>query len=457
MRTVIVGGGVVGSSLAEHLLKDKHQLSLVEQDPALCLEIGEKLDLQIVTGSGSSPKALEAAGLADADMVLAVTPSNEVNLIACAIAAQLGVRRRIARLRGREFGETGGLVDLEALGVTRVIRPEQVLVDQIMQFIETPHAVEAANFEDGKILLRGYRVTEDMELANKTPREIRQLMAPDLVLFAAVVRDHVGMIPDGDMRIIPGDIVYSLFPHNSLERFLKLVNIEKKNSRKIIITGDSYVSFELAEALEQTHHHVTFVDPNLEHANEMAAQFNNIEVLHGDCTQVDLLREIRVDAASFFIALSDGADYNMLSTLLARSEGAHEVIATTPEPRHDKLFQSIGIDHVINPRVVLANEILEIIARGRIGAVFKLSDVDIEAVRLTVEPESFVAGKKIIDIARKFKMGSIVGVIVRDNRMILPEAETVVEANDNVIVITHQGNQAAITKLFRPSGFFSKG
>ena len=161
---------------------------------------------------GASPLALKQAGVEGADMMLAVTPNNEVNIVACSIAALYDVPSRIARLRGQEYAAEGGLVDLTRLGITALIQPEQALVDNIMQFLETPHAVESANFENGRILMRGYRVRDNMPLANKTPREIREEIAPDQLLFAAIVRDGVGMIPDGEMRIETGDILYTLFP-----------------------------------------------------------------------------------------------------------------------------------------------------------------------------------------------------------------------------------------------------
>ncbi|MFQ5454550.1 MAG: Trk system potassium transporter TrkA, partial [Candidatus Zixiibacteriota bacterium] len=436
-----------------YLLKDKHKLSLIEVDANLCQSISEKLDLQVMPGSGSSPAVLKEAGIAEADMVIAVTPNNEVNMVACAIAAQYNVKRRIARLRGKEFAKDSKLIDLNNIGITSVIHPEKVLVDQIFQFVETPHSVESANFEAGRILLRGYKVTDKMPLANKTPKEIREAVAPDIILFSTIVRNRIGMIPDGSMVIEPGDLVYSLFPKESLERFLHLIGHEKKN-RKIIITGDSYSTLELANVFDKSDfYHVTLVDPDREHAQQAAAMFNNIEVLQGDCTQNDLLKELNIDKASFFIAVSDSPDYNMLSCLLAKAEGAHEVIATTTDMSHNKLYNSIGIDHIINPRLTTARGILEIISHGHIGAVVKLSDIDIEAVRFNVEPDSDIAGSKVRKIATKLKKGSIIGIIVRENRMILPEGETVIEANDHVIVITSHRNLSTLSKLFKPRRF----
>jgi trk system potassium uptake protein TrkA len=455
MRIVIVGGGVVGASLAEHLLKDGHDLSLIELDENLSQSVAARLDLQVITGSGSSPSILRTAGIENAELLLAVTPNNEVNLVACSIAAQYNVATRIARLRGGEFSElsqNGGL-DLQRLGVTSVIHPEKVLVDQIMQYVETPHAVESANFEDGAILLKGFRITDNMPIAHKSTKQIRKDTGAQ-ALFAAIVRFGQGVIPDGETVIKPGDILYTLFPRSGSEKFLELVNIEKQQDKKIIITGDSYSTVELGLALDNSENNITLVDPNLKHAREIAGLFKNIETLHGDATKDTLLREINVDKASFFIAVSDEADYNMLSALLAKSIGAEEVIAMSSEWQHDALFRSIGIDHVVNPRLTTARVILEIISRGQIGAVVKLSDVDIEAARFTVDPASKVAGKKVRDVGLKMSKGAIIGVIVRDGRMILPDGDSTILANDHIIIISHHENLDAARKLFTSGGLF---
>lgn len=457
MRIIIVGGGIVGNSLAEYLLKEKHQLSMVEYDSNLCAAIGDKFDMLVVHGSGSSPEILMQAGIDGADMVLAVTPNNEVNMIVCAIASQYGVPRRIARLRGQEFSKASAMIDLAKLGITSVIHPEQVLVDQIMQYVGTPHSLQAANFEEGQILMRSYRVREDTPVVNRTPRDIREEISPDIILFAAIERNREGMIPDGETVIMPGDILYSLFPLKSLERYLNLIGVERK-SRKIIITGSSYATLELAEAFDrQEFYNVTYVNPDLEHAHAAAARFDNIEVLHGDCTDDELLKELNVNKASFFIAVSDTADYNMLSALLAKAEGAHEVIATTTDMGHNKLYKSIGIDHVINPRLTTAREILEIISRGYLNAVVKFSNIDIEAVRFTVEPDSEIADMKVKDIGAKMKRGTMLGVIIREDKMILPDGETVLKTGDHVIVITHHKTLQTIEKLFKPRRFFKRG
>jgi len=456
MRIVIIGGGVVGSSLAEHLLHDGHSLAMIETDPRLCEQLSGKHDLQIINGSGSSPRLLREAGIEDSDLVVAVTPNDELNMVVCSIAAQYGVPQRIARLRDREFRKDNPSFDIQKIGITDVIHPEKVMVDHVLQFVATPHAVESADFENGRVLLRGYRIRENMALAGKTPREIREEIDPDIVLFAAIIRDGKGMIPDGGTRIEAGDIVYTLFPRESLERFLSLVGQEKKKTHKIIVTGASYALMEMSRALQDSEHKVVVVDPDLEQAQKVAGMFDGIEVIHGDCTDNDLLREINVESASFFISVANEADYNMLSSLLAKAEGAHEVIATSGETRHDRLFKSIGIDHVINPRLTAAREILEIISRGHISAVVQLSNVDIEAVRFTVEPESEIADMKIKRLGRKLKRGTIVGVIVREDGLVIPDGETTVLEGDHLIVITRHANLKKVAGLFKSKRSLSR-
>jgi trk system potassium uptake protein TrkA len=457
MRIVIVGGGVVGTALAEHLIRDGHTLALIERNPQLSEVLSGKHDIHVFQGNGSSPALLKEAGIAKADLVVAATPNDTVNLMVCAVAAQHGVAQRIARLRGREFRKGNPDFDIEKLGITEVIHPEKVMVAQILQYVTTPHAVESADFEGGQVMMRGFRIRDNMPISGKTPQEIRAEIAPDVLLFAALVRSGTGMIPDGTTRIEPGDILYTLFPRESLDRFLTLVGQEKKKVRKIIATGDSYTLMEMSQALQQTDNKVMIVDPDYEEAHRIAGACDGIDVIHGDCTNVDLLREINVGNASFFIAVSNEADYNMLSSLLAKAEGAHEVIATSGESRHDRLFKSIGIDHVINPRLTAAREILEIIARGQIGAVVPLSNVDIEAVRFTVEPNTEIVGQEIRRIAKRLRKGSIVGVVVRRDRMILPGGDTVIEEGDHLIVITHHRNLDAVSKLFKPRGLFNRG
>ncbi len=451
MRIVIVGGGVVGYSLAEQLLYEKHTISLIEPDPRVADEIAAKMDLQVIEATGSSPSALESAGIEGADMVIAVTPVDEINVLVCSIARQYGVRQRIARLRSREFVSTDRKVSLEDLGVTDFIFPEKVIVDAIRQYIETPGASDAVNFENGNILLRGYKVRSGMPMVGKSLIDIRSMMAPEVFLVAAVQRRGRGMIPPGDFVVEPGDEVFVLFHHRAVSAFMKLIN-EAHDVKRVILTGNNISTVELAAEIEEEISSVICVDPDLKHAEDIAATLKKTQVIHGDCTDVELLNEIGIDKADFFVASSNEADYNMLSGLLAKSEGAREVIAVSTEYRHDRLFHSIGIDHVINPRVTAAREIMQIISRGHIGSVVRLGDADIEAVRLTVPDDSDISGVPLKEVWKKLRKGALIGILIRGDSMIIPDGETVMEPGDHVITIAYTKFLPQIRKMFKVRG-----
>jgi trk system potassium uptake protein TrkA len=451
VRVVIVGGGVVGNSLAQQLLYEKHTISLVEPDPKVADEIAARMDLQVVVATGSSPAALEAAGIADADMVIAVTPIDEVNLLVCNIAQQYGVRQRIARLRSREFISADRKVSLEDIGVTAFIFPEKVVVDAIRQYIETPGASDAVNFENGNILLRGYKVRAGMPIVGKSLVEIRAMIAPEMLLIAAVERGGKGMIPPGDFVVREGDEVFSLFPRRAIPSFMNLID-ESHSVKRVILTGNNISTVELAMAIEDHISSVICVDPDLKHAEETATQLKKAQVIHGDCTEVELLNELNVDKAEFFIASSNEADYNMLSALLAKTEGAGEVIAVSTEYRHDRLFHSIGIDHVINPRITAAREIMQIISRGHIGSVVQLGDAEIDALRLIVPEDSEVVGVPLKDLWKKLRKGALIGILIRGDAMIIPDGETVMQPGDHVITIAYTGFLPQIRRLFKVRG-----
>jgi trk system potassium uptake protein TrkA len=449
VRIVIVGGGVVGYSLAQQLLYDKHTVSLIEPDRRVADDIAARLDLQVVAASGSSPSALEDAGIKGADMVIAVTPTDEINILVCSVARQYDVLQRIARLRSREFLSPDSNVSLQDLGVTNFIFPEQVMVDAILQYIETPGASDAVNFEGGNILMRGYRVHPGMPLADKSLIELRSMMQPEMFLVAAVMRDGKGIIPHGEFVINEGDKVFGLFPRQAIPTFMNLINESHGSVKRVVLTGNNLSTQELAATIQDLIPSVMYVDPDLEHAEKIAAKLDKVQVIHGDCTEIDTLNEVDIDKADFFVASSKEADYNMLSALLAKSEGAREVIAVSTEYRHDKLFHSIGIDHVINPRVTAAREIMQFISRGHFGSVVRLGDAEIEAVRLTVPEKSVIAGMPIKKVWKKLRRGALIGIIIRGDRMIIPDGEAVIEANDHVISIAYTRFLPSIRKLFK--------
>lgn len=449
MKIVIVGGGVVGYSLAEQLRREYHDISLIEKDPSIAQNVGERLDVKTVCGNGSSPRVLEEAGIRGAEMVLAVTPIDELNIVVCEIARQCGVEARIARIRSHEFRGGDASIDITRMGVTLVIDPEQVVVDSIMHFVETPGASDAINFQHGNVLMRGYRVKEDMPLVNKKLKDIRQEIKEHPMLFIAAIRENRAIIPDGDFEVHPGDEIYGIFPRVSKEAYMGLFNRSSREAANVIVTGESLTALQLTQALEKVVKKVVLVDPVGAHARFAAKQLKHAEIIHGDCTDSAILNEIYVRNADFFIAVSKETEYNVMSALLAKAEGAREVVAIAAEIKHDRLFSSIGIDHVIHPRLAIAREILEAINRGQLGRVVKIRDLDVEALRITAEENSPISGKPLQHVRSKIQRGSIIGAVLRNDDMIIPDGSTIIEPGDQMIVITYTKHVSRLKKLFK--------
>lgn len=444
MNIIVVGAGLVGTSLAEQLQSQGHNITVIESNPSRASSVEEKLDVRIVHGSGSNPHDLEEAGLDVADMLIAATPVDEVNLIACMIARQYEVPHRIARIRNADFAR----LQPELFGITQVIFPEDNTLAAVLNIIETPHAIDAQDFARRSVLLRSYLITERMPLANRPLAELRSDPSGQRLLVVAIIRDGSVLIPRGDSVILPGDKPLFVFPRDALESFLTLVGVDPSAKRKAIVFGNTLTAINIALALKNELDSVVFVDPSIEHGNIAAAKLHGIDVLHGSGDDVDVLREANVRYADFFIAASEFNDENVLSCLLAKSEGAREVIAVVNDDQHSELFLSIGIDHIINPRQLTASGILNSILPGYVSTDLHIQKSDIDVLRLSVTDSAAVAHRALKDSWKRVLGVSIVGAVLRAGEMIIPTGSTVLLPGDTVIVFTRAAGIRKVRKLF---------
>ncbi len=449
MKIIIVGAGLVGSSLAQQLLLNKHDLAVVEKDPELCRQIEEKFDLMVVCGSGSDPNMLDEAGIEFADLLLAVTPNDETNILACAIAKQNGVKRRIARIRNPAYVDNKKF-DLSWIGITELIDPETVVVDSILEFISTPGALEAVSFENGKICLREYKITAGMPIVGKTLREIRESSLEAKILVMTVVRKDKAIIPTGGMVVEDGDEILAVFPEASRGEFMRMLDLPIRNTQKIVISGSNLICFKLARQLQGLVDKIIWVSPDYEYGNWGASQLDKVQVLHGDCTDEDLLKDIHINNADFFIAADNNTEHNILSSLLAKARGVRETIIISDQPSQNNiLFRSIGINHVVNPRITMAASIMDLIHRGRRLDEIKLKGMDLEAIRILANPDSRICGKPLSVSWRQLAEKAIVGAIIRGQELVIPTGDTVIQPNDQALVITRTKSLQAVMKHFR--------
>ncbi len=455
MNIIVVGGGSVGFNLADRLCKSKHHITITELDSNLCDTISGKLDVIAIAGSGSDPLVLESAGIRHADMIIAVTNFDETNLLCCNFAKQYGVPKRIARLHSPHYTQQGILIDLAELGVTHVIEPEKEIVNSILQYIELPAATESANFKSDNVYIRGYKITENMPIANKTLPEITELAGSAKLLIVLIIRNGKSIMPTGSDHVLPDDEIVAIMPSESLETFKKLLNQSGNIPGKIIISGASLTALHLAESLEAIADRVILVDPNEQHGMEAASKLDKTEVLYGDCTDVEMLQEIHVEDASFFIAADKDSEDNIMASLLAKAEGTKQVIAVTENERHTNLFNKLGIDVIVNPRKITQQKIIANIFRVPIGPLLTFKNVDIEVSRFIAQKKSKIIGIPLREIREISKNSIIIGCVFRNGDVIIPSGDTVIEENSEVVVICTKKNLKLAGKFFK-TGMLTK-
>ncbi|MDR2591428.1 MAG: Trk system potassium transporter TrkA [Chitinispirillales bacterium] len=448
MNIIIVGAGVLGIGLTEYLSRFNHEITLVEHDDAVADAVESRLDVMTVVGSGSNPAVLEQAGIRNADMIIAATPSDDVNLLACHFAMQYRVEKRIARVI------SGGIlsvpdIDLHTLGVTHAVETEKEIVMAAQSLVELPGLTETADFLGGNVFLRGYRVDADMPICGKNLLEIRKLAEGAEMLVVAIIRDGASIIPSGSEMLIVGDEFLTIMPRESYGTYRTLINRPVRKIKKVIVSGDTAMAVNISEAMSATADRVLLLDANREHAEEAAARLDKVEVLLGDATDTNFLQEVNIAGCDFYIAAGKDMEDNIMSCFLAKAEGARRVVALRDDNRHFDRFLALGIDHVISPRLVTMQRIIESIQIASIDSLLKLQNAGLSIVRAIVSKRNNAAGKPLSKLYNIFKKGIIVGAVIRDRMIIIPKGGTEIAAGDELIIICYEHNIPFINRIFK--------
>ncbi|MDP6923545.1 MAG: Trk system potassium transporter TrkA [Candidatus Scalindua sp.] len=448
MKILIIGAGAVGFSIAKQLSAEGHDISVVDENPKLIRKITEKLDVSVVAGNATSPSVLESAGVEDAHMVLAVTTSDEVNIVASILASKYGNDKKIkiARIRNSEFTGNKSILKDNGFCVDHMINPEQIIVESIIKILETPGATFAVDFPIGDVILRGFHVPDDAPLVGLNFSELEDIEYTDSFLIVYIQRDDEMITPSHSTTILPDDNIFVLISKAGLPYFLPMVNRRADEVEKVIIYKASRTGMLLAERLESSPIAVTMIEPEKEKAVMAAASLRNAVVLHGDATEIDVLKDAAVEVTDIFIALSENEQTNLLASLLAKKNGAKKTIVLTNEPELVHIINQVDVDVVVNPRLVTASAILQHVRRGQILSIAKLGDSKAEAIELIAEEGSEIVGKPLQKI--RFPKKTILGAIIRNNTMLLPKGIEAINPGESVVVFTLPDDIERVQALF---------
>jgi trk system potassium uptake protein TrkA len=452
MKILILGAGQVGSSAAYHLSREEaNEVTVVDLRPDVLRELQDRLDIRTVVGHGAYPEVLERAGASDADIIIALTDSDETNMVACQVAYTLyHTPTKIARIRSAEYMSARKLFTQDAIPVDVRISPEQLVCDYIEQLILYPGALQVLDFANGRVRLVGARADLNGSLVGQRIATLKEHIPNTEGRIAAIYRDGKAVQPEGDTVIEDGDEVFFLAARKDIRVFMSEMRKLEDPVRRVVIAGGGNIGVRLANALEQTNQ-VKIIERDQQRARVISEQLNKAIVLVGDAADEELLLEENIDNVDVFCAVTNAEEANILSAMLARRLGAHKVMALINRPSYAELVESGSIDIAISPQQVTIGSLLAHVRRGDVVKVHSLrrgAAEAIEAVAHGTEGNSPVVGKMIEEI--DLPKGSTIVAIVRDDQVIIAHHDTVIESDDHVIMfLTDRRKIENVERLFQ--------
>ena len=451
MKVIVSGAGQVGFHIAKQLSAEQNDVVVIDQSPELVRRVGDALDVQAFVGFGSHPDVLERAGAADADMIIAVTYADEVNMVACQVAHSLfNVPTKIARIRDQSYRDPiwADLFSRDHMPIDVIISPEMEIAKTISRRLQVPGSFESISFVDGLVKMMGVRCNGDCPVINTPLRQLTGVF-PDLnIVVVAIYRDGVGLVPSADDHLLEGDNVYFVADAEHIKRAMSVFGHEERMARRVIIAGGGHVGTFLGEIIEAEHKGVSarIIETESERAHHVADLLEDTVVINGDVIDPEILDEAGVNESEAIIAVTNDDETNILASLLAKRFGTERAITLVNNATYSPLITSLGIDVVVNPREITVSTILQHVRRGRIKAVHSLVDGFGEVIEAEILEMSGLNGKRIREA--DLPDGVLFGAIVREKDVIIPRADTVLRVNDKVVLFAAAESIKAIENLF---------
>ncbi|EKV26486.1 Trk system potassium uptake protein TrkA [Caenispirillum salinarum AK4] len=451
MKVIICGAGQVGYNIARYLAVENNDITVIDQRPDLIRKISDGLDVKAVLGYASHPNVLEQAGVSDADMVIAVTAADEVNMVACQVAHSLfAVPTKIARVRNQSYLQPiwANLFSRENMPIDVIISPEIEVARAVTRRLRVPGAIDIIPLVEGKVQVLGVRCSEDTPVVHTPLRQLTQLF-PDLqIVIVGIVRDDKPMVPSPDDQMLPGDEIYFVCSRDHMDRALAAFGHEEQETRRVLIFGGGNIGLFLAQQLENEHPEISakVIEQDKERAEFVAKTLNRTIVLNGDVLDPEILDEASIGNVETVVAITDDDEVNILSSLLAKRAGASRAIALLNKTTYNALVSPLGVDVVVNPRAITVSNILQHVRRGRIHAVHSLHEGFGEMIEADALETSSIVGKPLRDV--KLPNGVIIGAVVRGAEVISPRGGTVVKGGDRVVLFAAKEAVKKVEKMF---------
>ncbi|WP_374763882.1 Trk system potassium transporter TrkA [Yunchengibacter salinarum] len=453
MKVIVCGAGQVGFNIAQHLADQNNDVTVIDRSPKLIRQISETLDLQAFVGFASDPEMLEQAGANDADLMIAVTLSDEVNMVACQVADSLfNVPTKVARIRNQAYlrSKWADLFARDNLPIDVIISPEMEVAEALRRRLEVPGAFNVLRFVGGRARVLGITLGESCPVVNTPLRQLTELFPKLQTNVVGVVRGERVFVPRSDDQLQVGDHVYVAVEDSMTERAMAVFGHEEQRAQRLVIVGGGNIGTFLASKLEQSDIaaslNLKLIEQDPAKAEKAAEKVENTIVINGNALDVDILREVNISQADTIVTVTNDDEVNILSALMAKKHGCRRAVALMNNPVYGSLLNSIGIDVALDPREITVSSIIRHIRRGRIRDVYSIRDGVAEIIEADVMEGSDVAGRKVSDL--KLHRNARFGVIVRDDRVIVPNADTSIRVGDRIVCFAMAGAVRKIEQLF---------
>ena len=437
MKIIIVGAGEVGFHIASHLALENKDVVVIDSDPEAVRHVSDNLDVQTVSGSGSSPVILEEAGLKEAEIILAVTDSDETNLVACLLSDIISpTTKKLARLRNAGFDDFDLTFKEQGPHIDTLINPEIEVVKTIDRLMHMPGVVDIGEFADGRVKFVGIHLGEGAPVVNFKLSQISSGTGLNIPLVAAIIRNDKLIIPTGNDKLCAGDTVYFISEDNKLPEALAAFGKHAEPVKRVLIVGGGRIGLRLARHLEQQPVYIKIIEKDQDRCYLLADRLNKAVVLHGDGSDRDLLREENIQDIDIIITLTNDEETNILTSLLAKKMGISKTITKISKFSYLPLMSMIGLEQVVNPRLSAINSILQHVRKGKVLSAISIKGDEAEALEAVAMETSDIVGKPLKDIS--LPKGALITGIIHDDEIIIPSGSSMIKAGDRIIIFARK-------------------
>jgi len=453
VRTLIAGGGQVGTLIARRLIREGNQVTIIDPSPDRCAQLEASLDAKVVEGNAASVLTMKRAGIADAEMLIAVTDIDEINMLACLIArVESKARIKIARLRTHEVERWRRINEAAGLGIDLIIHPETEIAERILRILRLPGVSDLLSFGDGQVRLFGMNIEPGSWLVGKTLLDLQERRPPENSLIAMIFRGPQVIIPHGAEVLREGDNIYVIGTDANLGELQEFLGLEQPQElSRVFVLGGKQIGILVAEQLEKLGVQVKLFEKDARHSERIAEILDKTIVIHGDGTDQVTLEEENIEGVDAFLALTSDDEVNIIASLLAQRLGVKKIVALINRLNLLPMAQRVGVSATVSPRLAAVDLILQYVRKGRVLSVTTFREEEAEAIELIATPGTKYVGKHLRDL--RFPRGAIVGAIVRpDGEALVPRGEATIEAGDRVIFFALESVVPELESAFLEAG-----